>query len=885
MSLDGEAAAGHNGEIPVPSGRGKARVQLLIAALALPSILLMVFAVAPLRGLQAPRQLPWWALGLMFCATEICVVHIQFRREAHSFSLSELPLVAGLFFASPLIVVLGTVSGTAAALVLHRRQSPLKLAFNLANFAFGSCVATILFFHLVDAADPLGHESSIAALLALLAAGVLQSIGILAAISLSEGRVDPSGVASTFGFALAATVVNTCLALIGVRIIWVDPTQAWLLLVPTLGILIAYRFYVSEREKRGQVVFLYESSRQLQHADAIDEAVAKLLAQARDVFRAEVAEILFFPSRDTTAFFRTSVGREGRVEMLSPLTLNQEEVRLVNQCVEHSPLILDSRISDRDRDAFLRRWGLRDAMGVALRGENRVLGLMLVGDRLGDVTAFDDEDLRLLELLANQTGAILERGRLQHSLSQLTALQERLEHQASHDPLTGMGNRTYFRSHVDQALAMTGRRLAVLLVDLDDFKTVNDSLGHAAGDELLSAVANRIEHCLRPFDIAARLGGDEFAILLVRDDTAAPGRVAERIIASLREPFDIGGEEVLVHTSIGIATSSDHERNTEEMLRDADVAMYTAKSLGKGRWEFFEPAMHTAVQFRHRLKADLHRAVDRGEFELEYQPVVAIDTGRVVAAEALLRWRHPQRGTVGPMEFVPLAEETGLILPIGHWVLASACEEAQRWRTPAAGEPIAVSVNVAARQLQQRDFVADVRAVLASTGLDPRRLILEVTETDLIADPEAIIERLSELRGLSIQIAIDDFGTGQSSLSRLRDFPIDVLKIDKSFTAALHGPDDSMSFARAVFSFGAGLGLRVVAEGVETPDQLPKLTRLHCDWAQGFHFSRPISAARMAELLEQGRPLPVPVPASASPQEPLSLPTLVHASRGEPGSR
>ena len=856
MSANGPTEPAPAAQPNTPGGRGKARVELLIAALMLPSILLMIFAVAPLRALDAPRAMPWWLLAPLFCLAEISVVHIQFRREAHSFSLSELPLVAGLFFAGPLTVVLSTLGGTAAALVLHRRQSPLKLAFNLANFALGSCVATAVFYHLVNRGDPLGNQSSLATLVAMLAAGVLQSMGILAAISLSEGRVDASGVSTTFGFALAATVVNTCLALIGVRILWLNPAQAWLLLVPTVGVLIAYRFYVSEREKRGQVVFLYESSRQLQHADAIDEAVAKLLAQARSVFRAEVAEILFFPTRDKGAFFRTSVGREGRVEMLAPMMFNDEELRLISRCVEQSPLIIDARAGERDRNAFLRRWGMRDAMAVALRGENRVLGLVLVADRLGDVTAFDQEDLRLLELLANQTGAILERGRLQHSLSQLTALQERLEHQASHDPLTGMGNRPFFQSHLEQALTQPGQQLAVLLVDLDDFKTVNDSLGHAAGDELLCAVANRIDHCLRPADVAARLGGDEFAVLLRRDDAHAPARVAERIIATLREPFDVVGEEILVHASIGIATSSAHDRTPEELLRDADVAMYTAKSLGKGRWEHFAPAMHTAVQLRHRLKADLHRAVERGEFELDYQPVVETATGRIMAAEALLRWRHPQRGIVGPMDFVPLAEETGLILPIGHWVLATACAEAQRWPKSGSADAIAVSVNVAARQLQQRDFVSDVRTVLAATGLDAKRLILEVTETDIVADPERIIECLSELRNLSVRIAIDDFGTGQSSLSRLRDFPIDVLKIDKSFTAALRGGDDSRSFARAVFSFGAGLGLRVIAEGVETSDHIPRLIQLHCEWSQGYHFARPIPPAALVELLESGRSLP-----------------------------
>jgi diguanylate cyclase (GGDEF)-like protein len=835
--------------------RGRLRVQLLTAALAIPSFLLTVFVVSRLPAVPNGRSIPWWVLAALFFAAEICVVHIQFRRDAHSFSLGELPLVAGLFFAPPLVVVLTNLVGTAAALLLVRRQSPLKLTFNLANFALGTSVATVLFSHLVAMQDPLGNRSSAAALTALLAAGVIQSAGILAAISLSEGRVDVSGVASTFGFALAGTVINTCLALVAVRIIWFDPSAGWLLAVPIVGVLLAYRFYLSEREKRGQVVFLYESSRKLQGAVAIDDAVAKLLAQAREVFRADIAEIVFFPTRERGATFRTRVGSEGSVEMLSPLMLTNEESRMFAHCAQQAPVILESGAAG-EHAAFLRRWGLRDAMAVPLRGDNQLLGLMLVGDRLGDVTAFDTEDLRLLEMLANQTGAILERGRLQHSLSQLTALQQQLQHQASHDPLTGLGNRSLFQSQVEQALSVAAQPLAVLLIDLDDFKTVNDSLGHHVGDKLLRIAAERICHGLRPSDSAARLGGDEFAVLLTDDDAEAPERVAERIIATLREPFDIGGEEVMIRASIGIVTSSAHECSTDELLRDADVAMYTAKGLGKGRWMHFAPAMHEAVQLRHRLKADLNRAVERGEFVLRYQPIVDLATHRVVAAEALLRWQHPHRGMVYPMDFVPLAEETGLIQPIGRWVLATACAEAARWRHGDLVDAIPVTVNVAARQLKQHDFVDEVCAVLESTGLDPRRLILEVTETDLVEDPDPIISRLSDLRQRGIRIAIDDFGTGQSSLSRLRDFPIDVLKIDKSFTSALIGVDDAVGFARAVFSFGAGLGLTVIAEGVEAFSHLPRLRQMQCDWAQGYYFSRPITADAMASVLERGATLP-----------------------------
>jgi diguanylate cyclase (GGDEF)-like protein len=861
------AASAHPGDAAhTTSGRRGHRVQLLTIVLVATAVFLLVEIVAHLHPIPAPRQIPWWILIPLFSAAEVFVVHIQFRRDAHSFSLSELPLVVGFFFAPPLVVVLSMVAGTAIALSLHRRQSPLKLAFNLANFTVANSVVGLLFMRLVNHHDPLSLLSFLGVVVAVVAGSMLQSLVILMAISFSEGRLDSAGILATFGFAQAATVVNTCLALIGVRIVWQNPAELWLLVVPTVGVFVAYRFYVAEREKRDQVDFLYQSSKQLQRTEAVDDAVAALLTKSCEVFRAERAEITFLPTRERDAVVRTAVDKEQTTLFMTPVTLDDAELQFMSRLLLDSPLLLSTHgRTDGDPGGFLEQRGLRDAMAVVLRGENNMVGTMLIANRLGEVTGFDDEDLRLLEMLANQTGVILERGRLQHSLSQLTVLQAQLQHEASHDPLTGMANRLLFGSRVEQALAQTGQHVGVLFIDIDDFKTVNDSLGHAAGDALLRAIADRIGHCLRPGDVAARLGGDEFAVLLIGiDEPATAVHVAERVIEALREPFIIAAEEVLTHASIGIASAIDTKFDGQELLQNADLALYTAKSSGKSRWELFAPAMYAAVQHRHRLKADLYHAVEQVEFELVYQPIVQVSTCLIVAAEALLRWRHPTRGTVLPDDFISLVEETGLITQLGAWVMRSACEEAVDWPAGEGGALVSVSVNVAVRQLREPDFVDSVRSVLHDTGLDPHRLIVEVTEADIIYDTEPIIGCLNELRTLGVRIALDDFGTGHSSLSRLRDFPVDVLKIDRSFTASLCGPTQSIGFAHSVFNFGVGLGLSVIAEGVETEECLRELHDLGCELAQGYLFGQPLAPHAMRRLLDHNIAVPMPVPALAA---------------------
>jgi diguanylate cyclase (GGDEF)-like protein len=442
-------------------------------------------------------------------------------------------------------------------------------------------------------------------------------------------------------------------------------------------------------------------------------------------------------------------------------------------------------------------------------------------------------------------------------VSERKSLEEQMAHQAFHDPLTGLANRVLFKDRVEQALLRGNRyrrSLAVLFLDLDDFKTVNDSLGHAAGDTLLVEVANRLQSALRTSDTAARLGGDEFAILI--EDTAGVAdalRLADRIFEELAPPISIQGKDVLISTSIGVAFSDASREDADELLRNADVAMYTAKSKGKRCVELFEPSMYTAVLRRLALKADLQRAIDQNELTLHYQPIIEMASERLAGVEALVRWNHEQRGMIPPSEFIPLAEETGLILPLGRAVLQRACSQARLW-LDTLGVPVRVSVNLSTRQLQDPELVNDVAEALASSGLEPNLLVLEITETLLMQETDVIMARLHELKRLGVRIAIDDFGTGYSSLSYLRRFPVDILKIDKTFVDGLNGEGEGEALVRAIIELARALNLQTVAEGIEEVSQLSALQLLGCDYGQGYFYARPLDDAAIARYIDDHRP-------------------------------
>jgi diguanylate cyclase (GGDEF)-like protein/PAS domain S-box-containing protein len=436
-------------------------------------------------------------------------------------------------------------------------------------------------------------------------------------------------------------------------------------------------------------------------------------------------------------------------------------------------------------------------------------------------------------------------------VSQRKVLEEELVHRASHDSLTGLPNRTHFLDRLRTALSNSARQdsLAVLFIDLDDFKTVNDTFGHAAGDSVLLDVTTRLTSCLRPGDLASRLSGDEFAVLL---EGIEPGgeaaRVSERLLAAIAEPFLVVRESMRLHASIGVAVGGMGVEDAEDLLHRADLAMYSAKGNGKNRVEVFHPDAHASLNSRRQLRADLQWAVLRGELEVRYQPIVSLVDRRIVSAEALVRWRHPVRGLLGPATFIALAEESDLIADVFDVVLRDACAMAQQWRRNTTDQPVSVSVNLSAVQLHQSELVDHVIRVLADTGLPPQLLTLEVTESVLVGDPQQAAETLATLKQLGVRTAIDDFGTGYSSLAYLRRLPIDVLKIDKIFVQGV-GTSDGAALARTIIDLGNQLGMQTVAEGIELPAQRDALLMLGCNLGQGHLFSRAVSGSRMAAMV------------------------------------
>jgi diguanylate cyclase (GGDEF)-like protein len=486
--------------------------------------------------------------------------------------------------------------------------------------------------------------------------------------------------------------------------------------------------------------------------------------------------------------------------------------------------------------------GLGALLWVRRRISQPVGRLMNLIARHGAADSSDEKDLGR----ADEFG-VLARA-LSGAAKQRAELEAELRRQALEDPLTGLANRTLFKDRVEHALSLRreeGKSVAVAFLDLDDFKTINDSLGHAAGDELLIHVARRIKDSIRTSDTAARLGGDEFAVLLEDvEDISVP---AYRILQSLAEPIDLEGKPVTVHGSVGIALHQPGQ-TASDLLRNADVAMYGAKAQGKGRFMPFDQTMHSAAVQRFELKNELLAAIEGGEFTLHYQPIMDLTTNRRTAVEALIRWEHPERGMINPGDFIPLAEETGAIVPIGRWVLDTACAQVATWRRSPSSRDLRLSVNVSPNQLKDGSIVEDVARSLARAGLPAEALVLEITESAFLLSHEEIAERVVELAALGVVIALDDFGSGYSSLGYLSKLPIGILKIDRSFVDGIDQGPEEAAVAQAIIRLGHTLGLEIIAEGIETSGQLAELRRRECHLGQGFLLGRPSAPERSGTL-------------------------------------
>jgi diguanylate cyclase (GGDEF)-like protein/PAS domain S-box-containing protein len=496
------------------------------------------------------------------------------------------------------------------------------------------------------------------------------------------------------------------------------------------------------------------------------------------------------------------------------------------------------------------REAAQDPMQLAIR-ENRTVGLtpncMLIR-RDGVEAAIEDSAAPIHDRRGRVTGAVM----VFRDVSVARAMSHKMSHQAQHDSLTDLPNRLLLNDRLSQAITMAhrhGKKLAVLYLDMDRFKRVNDSAGHTVGDRLLQSVAVRVLGCVRSSDTVCRLGGDEFVILLSEVAHARDAAVtAEKILAALGEPHQLAQLELHVSASIGIVTFPEDGTTAEDLLKNADAAMYQAKECGRNNYQFFKAEMNRHALERHSLEIDLRHALQRHEFVLHYQPKVNLHTGAITGVEALLRWRHPTRRLIRPSRFISIAEESGLIVPIGKWVLREGCRQAKIWLAAGAA-PVSIAVNISPVELRAKDFVAGVHEILTETGLDARHLELEITETFLMQDAVSTGIVLQELKDMGIRLALDDFGTGYSSLSYLRRFPIDTLKIDQSFVRDLTSDMDDASIVSAVINMGRSLNMRVVAEGVETREQSAFLLNHQCPEAQGFYFGAPVMPEKVAEQL------------------------------------
>ena len=575
------------------------------------------------------------------------------------------------------------------------------------------------------------------------------------------------------------------------------------------------------------------------------ELMQEALTDAAEILGVETAAVLQLLEDEDCLVMRAGVGwLEGAIGTLRSPTGAASQAGFT--LLAGAPTIVrDWRAETRfGQSKMLADMGARSGVTVPIEspsGPYGVLGVQSLHPR-----GYSAGDVHFLQSLANVLADALER----------QATEDRIRHSALHDPLTGLPNRVLFLDRLDQALARLRRNesmCAILFLDLDHFKLVNDSLGHQVGDELLAAAAPRLKQAVRGTDTVARFGGDEFGILLEEiSGEHEASQMAERIASVFTRPFVLAGSEHFVTTSIGIALARGGEL-AEELIRDSDAAMYRAKEHGRARYELFDEVMRGRAMARLRVENDLRRALERRELVLDYQPVVSLRDHSIASVEALLRWRHPERGIVAPAEFIPIAEENGLIEPIGRWVLEEACRQAAQWhRDRPDAAPVRISVNLSAIQVAKRGLPEIVSEVLRATRLDPSCLSLEITESVMLRDADALKETLRALKALGVRLVLDDFGTGYASLGYLTRLPLDTLKVDRSFVDGLGTESRDTAITEAIIAMSRALSLEVVAEGVETPLQEAELKRLGCELAQGFFFSRPVAAREISTMLEHG---------------------------------
>jgi len=852
MDVAGQGATMTSAERPP----GLAAVYGVAAVVGIAGLALTVGRVMSMERF-GPASVSWLVLVAAFALTETFPIHFEHRREAVSFSLSTIPLVVGLYATDPMGLIAARVLGSAIALVLHRRQHLFKLVLNLSMFWLEAALIVVVFRSLVGVGAS-GPSTWAAAFAAAIASDVAMSFVLVTAISAYQRELE-EGFFATIASGSVARLVDTSAALLVVTLLAVEPAALGLLVVVLLMLFVSYRVYSTLREQHGQLSHLYDFTSLMGDAVLAERVLPELLEQTRELLHAEVAWMeVDSGSAALPSGARVRIGLDGNGGTVAT-AIDATAI------VVERPVMLEGATR----------------LAAPLVGPAGSLGTLFVAQRRGEVRDFSAEDLRLFTTLANHATVSLGNARL---LDQLRDQASISLHQSLHDSLTGLPNRVLFAQSVEARLVelrtslvgegrsgiagsvaghgdaeSTAGMAAVLLIDLDRFKDVNDTLGHPYGDALLCEVGRRIRGALRDGDVIARLGGDEFAILL--PDVRSPGaalHLAAGIVASLEQPFDIADVSIGIGASVGVAVAPEHGIDGHVLLQRADVAMYMAKADQSGA-ELYDLARDDHTTMRLALVGELRQAINDATLDVYYQPQIDLQTGRVLGAEALVRWAHPRHGFIAPDEFIPVAEQAGLIWPLTILVLRKALTECARWRRN--GDVLRVSVNLSARSLLQAALPEAVAALLVEAELPASALCLELTETSMMVDPRRTVEVLHRLRALGVTIAIDDFGTGHSSLAYLKQLPVGEIKIDKSFVLGMLDDRFDSAIVSSIIDLARHLLVPVVAEGVESTDIERRLVEAGCAFGQGFGFSRPIPAEAFVAWMAAREPAAV-VPAS-----------------------